>query len=166
MGPSKGMPERLNAADAPLMAMTSCGFTRSAASTVPTTWTSLRKPSGKHGRNGRSMSRQVRIAWSEALPSRRKNEPGMRPAAYMRSSMSTVSGKKSAPSRADFAAVAVTSTTVSPMRTVTAPSACPANLPVEKVMVLSASPGMAASTEMASAMYVSFVVTGGTRGWR
>ena len=37
------------------------------------------------------------------------------PAAYMRSSMSTVSGKKSAPSRADLAAVAVTRTTVSPM---------------------------------------------------
>ena len=63
------------------------------------------------------------MAWSGALPSRRKNEPGILPAAYMRSSMSTVSGKKSAFSRADLAAVAVTRTTVSPICTVTAPSA-------------------------------------------
>ena len=50
------------------------------------------------------------MAWSVALPSRRKNEPGILPAAYMRSSMSTVRGKKSMPSRTDLAAVAVTST--------------------------------------------------------
>ena len=31
----------------------------------------------------------------EGRPSRRKNEPGMRPAAYIRSSTSMVSGKKS-----------------------------------------------------------------------
>ncbi len=41
------------------------------------------------------MRRQVRIASVEGRPSRRKNEPGMRPAAYMRSSTSIVSGKKS-----------------------------------------------------------------------
>ena len=35
------------------------------------------------------------MASSDGLPSRRKNEPGIRPAAYIRSSTSTVSGKKS-----------------------------------------------------------------------
>ena len=43
------------------------------------------------------------MAWSLDLPSRRKNEPGILPAAYMRSSMSTVRGKKSMPSRTDLA---------------------------------------------------------------
>ena len=67
--------------------------------TVTMTWTSLRRPLTKHGRSGRSISRQVRIAPSEGRPSRRKNEPGMRPTAYIRSSTSTVSGKKSMASR-------------------------------------------------------------------
>ena len=81
------------------MASTSWGLTWSAPKIVPTTWTSLRNPSGNDGRRGRSMRRQVRMAWSVARPSRRKNEPGILPAAYIRSSMSTVRGKKSAPSR-------------------------------------------------------------------
>ena len=81
MGPSKGMPESMRAADAALMASTSWGFTWSAPKMVPTTWTSLRKPFGNDGRRGRSMSRQVRMAWSEDLPSRRKNDPGILPAA-------------------------------------------------------------------------------------
>ena len=62
------------------------------------------------------MSRQVRMALSVGRPSRRKNEPGIFPAAYIRSSMSTVRGKKSMPSRMPLAALAVTRTTVSPMR--------------------------------------------------
>src|SRR6478736_5861449 len=152
MGPSKGMPESIRAAEAPLMAGTSWGFTRSAARVVPTTWTSLRNPSGKHGRSGRSIRRQVRMAWSGALPSRRKNEPGILPAAYMRSSMSTVRGKKSAPSRAELAAVAVTRTTVSPRRTVTAPPAWPASLPVSKVRVFSGAPVTTRVTEWGSVM--------------
>src|SRR5262245_31534500 len=123
----------------------------SAPRTVATMWTSLRKPSGKSGRNGRSVRRQVRMPWSLVLPSRRKNEPGIFPAAYMRSSRSTVSGKKSTPSRTDLAAVAVTSTTVSPMRTVTAPSAWPASLPVSSVRVLSVR-DTGPDVEMASAM--------------
>ena len=59
------------------------------------TWTSLRSPLTKEGRSGRSMSRQARMAEVPARPSRRKKDPGMRPAAYWRSSTSTVSGKKS-----------------------------------------------------------------------
>ena len=81
MGPSKGMPEIIRAAEAALMASTSCGLTWSAPTMVPTMCTSLRNPSGKDGRSGRSMSRQVKMAWSELLPSRRKNDPGILPAA-------------------------------------------------------------------------------------
>jgi hypothetical protein len=56
------MPETINAAEAALMATTSWGFTWSAPSTVATTWTSLRKPSGNDGRRGRSIRRALRIA--------------------------------------------------------------------------------------------------------
>ncbi len=42
IGPSKGIPEIINAADAALMAMTSCGLDRSAPTMVPTTCVSLR----------------------------------------------------------------------------------------------------------------------------
>jgi len=79
-----------------------------------TTWTSLRRPLTNVGRNGRSISRQVRIASSDGLPSRRKNEPGMRPAAYIRSSTSTVRGKKSNCSLGCFPAVVADSSMVSP----------------------------------------------------
>ena len=107
----------------------------SAPMTVPTMWTSLRYPSGNIGRSGRSMRRQVRIADSGARPSRRKNEPGILPAAYMRSSISTVSGKKSAPGRGDLAPVAVTRTVVSPSCASTEPPARPARRPVSKETV-------------------------------
>ena len=65
--------------------------------------------------------------------------------------MSTVSGKKSAPSRTERDAVAVASRTVSPMRPTTAPSASWASLPASKLSVLSV-PLMGAETEMASDM--------------
>ena len=39
--------------------------------------------------------RAISVAFSPARPSRLKNEPGILPAAYIRSSMSTVSGMKS-----------------------------------------------------------------------
>jgi hypothetical protein len=77
----------------------SYGLAMSTDRTVTTTWTSSRKPSRKVGRSGRSVSRAVRMAVSEGRPSRRKNPPGILPAAYIRSSTSTVSGKKSMPSR-------------------------------------------------------------------
>ena len=81
-----------------------------------TTWISLRRPSTKDGRSGRSISRQVRIASVDGRPSRRKNEPGMRPAAYIRSSTSTVSGKKSKCSFGCFDAVVADSSMVSSSR--------------------------------------------------
>ncbi len=65
--------------------------------------------------------------------------------------MSTVKGKKSAPSRTDRDAVAVASNTVSPIRPRTAPSASWANFPDSKVSVRSV-PLMGADTEMASDM--------------
>src|SRR5207302_826576 len=84
---------------------------------------SLRKPFGQSGRIGRSIIRAVRIARSVGRPSRLKKPPGIFPAAYMRSSTSTVSGKKSAPSRVSIRPCAVASTIVSPERMTTAPSA-------------------------------------------
>ena len=81
-----------------------------------TTWTSLRRPFTKVGRSGRSISRQVRMASVEGRPSRRKNEPGMRPAAYIRSSTSIVSGKKSNWSFGCLPAAVVDSSIVSPSR--------------------------------------------------
>ena len=81
-----------------------------------TTWTSLRRPLVKVGRSGRSIRRQVRIASVEGRPSRRKNEPGILPAAYMRSSTSTVRGKKSNWSFGLRPAVVVDSSMVSSSR--------------------------------------------------
>ena len=84
--------------------------------TVTTTWISLRRPSTNDGRSGRSISRQVRIASVDGRPSRRKNEPGMRPAAYIRSSTSIVSGKKSKWSLGFLLAVVADSSMVSSSR--------------------------------------------------
>ena len=127
-------------------------------------WISLRNPSGKEGRSGRSISRHVKIADSGARPSRRKNEPGILPAAYIRSSMSTVKGKKSAPSRTRRAAVAVTRMVVSPIRATTAPSACPARRPASKDRVLFSAPLTAAETVMASAIIAPLRTTQGPSG--
>ena len=138
IGPLKGMPETVNAADAPLIDAMSCGFSRSAPRMVEMTCTSLRNPSGNDGRNGRSVRRHVRIACSPGRPSRRKNDPGILPAAYMRSSTSTVSGKKSIPSRG-LSVTTVVSRVVSPILTTAAPSAMGARRPVSNDMVLPAS---------------------------
>ena len=59
----------------------------------------------------------------------------MRPAAYMRSSTSTVSGKKSNCSLGCRPAVVADSSMVSPMLTTTEPAACLASRPVSKVML-------------------------------
>src|SRR5947209_20361733 len=91
------------------------------------------------------------MACSVGRPSRRKKEPGIFPAAYMRSSTSTVRGKKSIPSRMPRLAWAVTRTVVSPTDTTTAPSAWGANKPVEKVRDLPDSP-MGADAEIGPVM--------------
>ena len=114
MGPENGRPASWVDMDAALIATTSYRCCGSSASIVATIWISLRRPLTNDGRSGRSMSRQVRIASSDGRPSRRKNEPGIRPTAYMRSSTSTVSGKKSRFSFGCLEAVVAESTTVSP----------------------------------------------------
>jgi hypothetical protein len=50
--------------EAPVMASTSVGFSRSVESTVPMTCVSKRHPLGNSGRQGRSMRREVRISTS------------------------------------------------------------------------------------------------------
>src|SRR5687767_12517770 len=103
------------------------------------------------------MSRQVRTAVSGGRASRRKKEPGILPAAYAFSSTSTVSGKKSMPSRVLFSPLAVTRTAVSPTFTTTEPCDCGANLPVSKVRLLSCAPETGRDTEMASATLAHFL---------
>ena len=134
IGPRNGSGEIMSAADAPLMQRMSCGVTRSAERVVQMTCTSLRKPFGQSGRIGRSIMRAVSVARSVARPSRLKNPPGIFPAAYIFSSTSTVSGKKSASGRASGRPTAVARIMVSPERTTTAPSACLASLPVSKTI--------------------------------
>ncbi len=91
----KGIVLIASAAAAPLIARTSGSFSPSAERTRPTIWVSWLKPSGKSGRNGRSIIRQVRISFSVGRPSRLKKPPGIRPAAYWYSLYSTVRGRKS-----------------------------------------------------------------------
>ena len=105
--------------------------------------------------------RAVRIARSVGRPSRLKKPPGIFPAAYMRSSTSTVSGKKSAPSRPSIFPCAVARTIVSPARTTTAPSACLASLPVSKV--ISCSPTVTATVARLSVMVLIYP---STSSWR
>ncbi len=116
IGPENGSPDSWVDSDAALMATTSYRCSGCRAMIVSTTWTSLRSPCTNDGRSGRSIRRQVRIASSDGRPSRRKNEPGIRPAAYIRSSTSTVSGKKSKPSLGCLDAVVADSTMVSSSR--------------------------------------------------
>ncbi|OLC16021.1 MAG: hypothetical protein AUH32_02175 [Actinobacteria bacterium 13_1_40CM_66_12] len=61
-------------------------FSWSTDSTVETTCTSRRNPSGNSGRSGRSVSRDAMMAASLGRPSRRMNAPGILPAAYSFSS--------------------------------------------------------------------------------
>ena len=127
-----GTSEIISAADAPFIARMSYGWTWSTDSVRLTSCVSRRQPFGNSGRSGRSIMRAISVAFSPARPSRLKNEPGILPAAYMRSSTSTVSGRKSTSRR--LPAVAVDSTTVSPAVTVTAPEACLAIFPVSKAI--------------------------------
>src|SRR5665213_1892600 len=73
IGPLNGSPEICVDADAALMASTSYWWSGLSARTVITTWTSLRRPFLKVGRNGRSIRRHVRMASVEGRPSRRKH---------------------------------------------------------------------------------------------
>ncbi len=81
IGPLQGISEMCSAALAAVIARTSVGLSLSLERTVAMTWVSLRNPSGKSGRHGRSMRREVRISSSRCRPSRLKKPPGILPAA-------------------------------------------------------------------------------------
>ncbi len=134
-GPPQGMSEIMSAVEAALIARMSSGLMPSDENEYMMTCTSLRIPSWKSGRSGRSVRRAVRMDSVEARPSRRKNEPGILPPAYSLSSYSTESGKKSMPSRTP-PMVAAAKTIASSMPRVTAPPAWPAKRPVSIVTVL------------------------------
>src|SRR5215210_4865625 len=118
---------------------------------IDTSCVSRFQPLGKSGRSGRSIMRAVRVAFSPALPSRRKKLPGILPAAYMRSSTSTVSGRKSTSRWPP--AVAVESTLVSPAETTTEPLACLASLPVSNAISV---PPISTETRLTASLIASF----------
>ena len=125
------------------MESTSDSFSWSEEMTLASTCTSSGRPLGNNGRIGRSMRRETRVSRSDGRPiSRRKKLPGIRPAAYMRSEYSTVSGKKPR-SKSRGCEQTVTSTTVPPHWMVTEPWACVATRPVSRMISL---PPMVAET--------------------
>ena len=83
------------AAEAPIIAGISGGTSCSTESTVATTCTSLRMPLLNSGRSGRSIRREVSVAFSDGRPSRLMKPPGILPTEYIFSSKSTLNGKKS-----------------------------------------------------------------------
>ena len=114
MGPFQGISEMDRAMEVPMRAAISGELSWSTDITVQTMDTSLRMSLGNRGRMGRSIIRQVRVAFSLGRPSLFKKEPGILPTEYSFSSKSTERGKKSMPSRGLAEAVAATWTTVSP----------------------------------------------------
>ena len=113
IGPSNGISEMESAAEAPIMARGSNGFSWSDDRGVSMTWTSFLKPFGKRGRTGLSVILAMRMALVLGRPSRRKKLPGIFPLAYILSSKSTDNGKKSMPVLG-LDMVAVASITLSP----------------------------------------------------
>src|SRR6201989_3623956 len=105
--------------------------------------------------------RAVSVPFSPARPSRLKNEPGILPAAYMRSSTSTVSGRKSTSRRLPM--VAVLRTIVSPWRTTTAPEACRAILPVSNEISL---PALSTETVVTASLLICVAFPGPPVGRR
>ena len=86
IGPFHGMSEMERAMDAPIIAVISGEQSSSTDITVSVRATSLRRSFGKSGRMGLSITLLVSIAFSEGLPSRRRNPPGIFPTAYIFSS--------------------------------------------------------------------------------
>ena len=142
---AKGRGDSMTAAEAAVMESTSDSFSWSEEMTLASTCTSSGRPLGNNGRIGRSMRRETRVSRSDGRPiSRRKKLPGIRPAAYMRSEYSTVSGKKPR-SKSRGCEQTVTSTTVPPHWMVTEPWACVATRPVSRMISL---PPMVAETRV------------------
>ncbi len=76
-----GISEIARAAEAPFIARMSYGWTWSTEIGWETSCVSRCHPFGNSGRSGRSIMRAVSVAFSPALASRRKKEPGILPAA-------------------------------------------------------------------------------------
>ena len=72
IGPMKGAPESVSAADAATIATMSGSFSWSCDSTVMITWVSQRQPSANSGRIGRSIRREVSVSFSVGPRSRLK----------------------------------------------------------------------------------------------
>ena len=72
IGPLKGAPEIVSAAEAATSATISGSFSMSCDSTVTMTWVSLRQPSTNNGRIGRSIRRETSVSFSVGRPSRLK----------------------------------------------------------------------------------------------
>ena len=81
IGPMNGRRARRTVAEAPIIDRTSASLIRSAEIGPAWIWTSSRNESGKRGRIGRSISRDVRISFVVGRPSRLMNPPGNLPAA-------------------------------------------------------------------------------------
>ncbi len=81
IGPMKGTPEMVSAAEAAIIATISGSLCRSWLSTVAMTRTSFLKPSTNSGRHGRSIRREVSVSFSDGRASRLKKPPGILPAA-------------------------------------------------------------------------------------
>ena len=113
-GPSNGISEIDVTSAEPIIATSSGLAHGSTESTRLSSVTSLRRSLGKSGLIGRSITLDVRTAFSLALPSLLLNPPGIFPTEYIFSSYSTERGKKSIPSLGSLEAVTVESTTVSP----------------------------------------------------
>ena len=79
IGPFQGTSEIEIAIEVPIIAATSGGLSCSTESTVATTDTSFLKSDGKSGLIGLSITRLVRIAFSDGLPSRLMYPPGILP---------------------------------------------------------------------------------------
>ena len=94
IGPCHGIGEMATAHDAAISATIAASFSPSTASAVTTTCTSFLMVSSNSGRIERSIKRPERMASSLGRPSRLiKRDPFIFPAAYKRSSKSTMSGK-------------------------------------------------------------------------
>jgi len=85
-GPSHGISEIVNAAEAALIPRISIGLIPSEENETIMTCTGLRMSFGNNGRSGRSVNLASSTASVLGLPSLRKNEPGIRPPAYILSS--------------------------------------------------------------------------------
>ena len=146
------MPESISAAEAALMASTSCGLTWSAPKMVPTTWTSLRKPVGEGRAQGPvdQAAGQDGLVRGLALPAEERAGDlagGVGPLLDVdgeREEVGPLPDRPGGGGRGQQDGVADAGRR-------TAPSASWANLPVSKVRVRSV-PLIGPDTEMASAM--------------